>query len=261
MINLDQHQKEIQQNLRSWHTKPLLQQIYAGFYKRILALIDPQIPGAVLEIGSGIGNLKTHYPSAICSDLFPNPWLDLVCDGYDLPFANASISHLVLFDVFHHLQAPRAFVKEARRVLTTSGRLIIFDPYISLASFPVYGLLHHEPVSWRKPIDQTETAPRPRAYYAAQGNATRLFFGREVERLPCRSAPAKAGPREPHILNAWEILHAEAFAAFSYLLSGGYSKPAVYPAGLLSTLQALDAKLSRWPRLFASRCLITLTPC
>ena len=122
MIDLDQHQKEIQQNLRSWETKPLLQQIYAGFYKRIVALIDPQISGAVLEIGSGIGNLKSHFPAAVCSDLFPNPWLDLVCDGYELPFGEASISHLVLFDVFHHLEAPRAFFKEARRVLAHGFR-------------------------------------------------------------------------------------------------------------------------------------------
>lgn len=251
MIDLDQHQKEIQQNLRSWQDKPLLQQIYASFYKRIVALIDPQIAGTVLEIGSGIGNLKTHFPAAICSDLFPNPWLDLVCDGYELPLAPSTISHLVLFDVFHHLETPRAFLKEARRVLAPAGRLIIFDPYISLASFPVYGLLHHEPVALRKPIEQAELAPRPRAYYAAQGNATRLFFAPKKER---------ERPTAPQILQGWRIIHVEAFAAFSYLLSGGYSKPAVYPSRLLRALQALDAKLSRWPRLFGGRCLVALTP-
>jgi len=249
MIDLDQHQKEIQQNLRSWQAKPLLQQIYAGFYRRIVGLIDPQVSGTVLEIGSGIGNLKAHFPAAICSDLFPNPWLDLVCDGYELPFAHSSISNLVLFDVFHHLEMPRAFLKEARRVLARGGRLIIFDPYISLSSFPVYGLLHHEPVAWKQPINTAETAPRIRAYYAAQGNATRLFFGGKDERA-----------REQDILQDWRVVHSEAFSAFSYLLSGGYSKPATYPARLLSRLQALDAKLSHWPRLFGGRCLIALTP-
>src|SRR5947207_7180096 len=175
-MQLEQHQVEIEKNLRFWQSKPLLQEIYAGFYRRIVAQIDPTIRGAVLEIGSGIGNLKTHFPGAICSDLFPNPWLDLVCDGYELPFANASISHLVLFDVFHHLERPRAFLNEARRVLTIGGRLIVFDPYISLLSFPVYGLLHHEPVAWRSPIDlRTEPPPQPRGYYPAHGNAPRLL--------------------------------------------------------------------------------------
>lgn len=242
-MELDQHQTEIQKNLKFWQNKPLLQRIYAGFYTRIVQLIDPAITGAALEIGSGIGNLKTHYPPALCSDLFPNPWLDLVCDGYELPFADSSLSHLVLFDVFHHLETPWAFLKEAQRVLGSGGRLIIFDPYISLASFPVYGLLHHEPVAWSQPIQTTQLAPRPRGYYAAQGNATRLFFGRN---------PSDA-------FKGWKILHAEAFAAFSYLFSGGYSKPAVYPASMLSFVQTVDRGLSCCPKIFGGRCLVALT--
>jgi len=243
LIDQEQHQAEIQQNLRFWQSKPLLQEIYAGFYRRIVRLIDPKIPGIILEVGSGIGNLKAHYPGAICSDLFPNPWLDLVCDGYDLPFAEASLSHLVLFDVFHHLQTPSAFLKEARRVLVPGGRLILFEPYISLASFPVYGLLHHEPVGWRKPIEMSDVAPMPRSYYAAQGNATRLYF--------------RANQATP--IKGWKVAHAEAFSAFSYLLSGGYSKPAIYPRSCLPVLLAIDRRLSRWPNLFGGRCLVALS--
>src|SRR5260370_11865132 len=139
-------------------------------------MIDQGRPGQIVEVGSGIGNLKAHLPRAVCTDLFPNPWLDLVCDGYELPFTDGSISHLVLFDVFHHLRAPRAFFKEARRVLSASGRLILFEPYISWSSYPVYGLLHHEAVALRQPISLAEVLPLPRDYYAAQGNATPLFF-------------------------------------------------------------------------------------
>ena len=57
MTPLDQHQVEIQKNLRAWNAKPLLQKIYASFYQQIIPLIAPQIPGRILEIGSGIGNL------------------------------------------------------------------------------------------------------------------------------------------------------------------------------------------------------------
>jgi SAM-dependent methyltransferase len=238
----EQHQVEIQKNLRSWEAKPLLQQVYASFYRHILALIDPRLPGRVVEIGSGIGNLKAHVPSAICTDLFANPWLDLVCDGYELPFTDASLSHLVLFDVFHHLRAPNAFLREARRVLAPGGRLIFFEPYISWASLPVYGLLHHEPVALKEPINPAVSLPRPRDYYAAQGNATRLFFRREIPGWP----------------EGWEVFHARAFSSFSYLLSGGYSKPALYPAGCLGFMQRCDEFLSRWPRLFGARCLVGL---
>jgi SAM-dependent methyltransferase len=240
---LGRHQAEIRRNRQSWERKPLLREIYRGFYARILAQIDRAVPGRVVEIGSGIGNLREHFPEALATDLFPNPWLDLACDGYELPFRAGSLSHLILFDVFHHLEAPAAFLREARRALSESGRLVIFDPYISLASWPAYGLFHHEPIAWNQPVNLKETHPRPRHYYAAQGNATRLFFGRQ--------------PWRPE---AWSVLNAERFAAFAYLLSGGFSKPALYPKGLAGFWRGVDRVFSLAPALFGARCLVTLRP-
>jgi SAM-dependent methyltransferase len=241
---LAQHQVELERNLRAWNAKPLLRDIYAGFYRRIVALMDPAIPGRILEIGSGIGNLKAHLPSTVATDLFRNPWLDLVCDGYELPFRPASLSHLVLFDVFHHMRAPNAFLREARRVLTPAGRLILFEPYISWFSYPIYVLLQHEPVSLKGPINRAASLSRPRDYYAAQGNATRLFFRKEIPGWPA----------------GWRVYHAEGFSCFYYLLAGGYSKPASYPARWLETLRKFEVKLSRWPRVFGGRCLVGLRP-
>jgi SAM-dependent methyltransferase len=242
MTSLEQHQIEIEQNRRSWQNKPLLQRIYADFYDRILQRIEPSLPGAVVELGSGIGNLKAHLPRTITTDLFPNPWLDLACDAYRLPFAPRTVSHLILFDVFHHLERPRAFFDDARRVLTPGGRVILFEPFISATSYPVYGLLHHEPVAFGKEISAEERPPSAHAYYAAQGNATRIFFRREfLELLP-----------------GWIIAHAEAFSAFAYLFSGGYSKPALYPTACLPLLQRIDVALSRAARLFGGRCLVEL---
>ena len=235
-----QHQVEIAGNLRFWQEKKLLRRIYTGFYQRIVALIDPALPGVVVEIGSGVGNLKTHYPSAVATDLFPNPWLDLACDGYDLPFREQAVSHLILFDVFHHLRAPRAFLREARRVLVPGGRVIVFDPYISLLSWLAYGVFHHEPIAWRAPIDLSDSVKKPIDYYAAQGNATRLFF-RDTGKT---------------WLTGWQPVHAEVLASFSYLLSGGFSKPSLYPEAALPFLEFLDRGLSIAPRLFGARCLV-----
>jgi SAM-dependent methyltransferase len=242
--SLAQHQVEIQRNREAWLRKPLLQAIYAGFYRRILDQMDPTLPGRVVEIGSGIGNLRTHLPSAVRTDLFPNPWLDVACDGYELPFDAGTISHLVLFDVFHHLQAPNAFLMEARRVLAPRGRLILFEPFVSGCSRPIYALFHHEPLAMDEAIDLTDRCPKPRGYHAAQGNATRLFFWREAPGWP----------------EGWKVLRAEAFASFSYLLSGGFSKPGLYPAALLPAARRLDDLVSRWPRLFGARCLLVLQP-
>jgi SAM-dependent methyltransferase len=239
---LEQHQLEIERNRRAWESKPLLREIYHGFYREIARHIDPSISGAIVEIGSGIGNLKSQFPQAICTDLFPNPWLDLVCDGYELPFRDHSLSHLILFDVFHHLEAPFAFLKEARRVLNPQARLIIFEPYISLMGRLVFGLFHHEPIGMNAPIHRAESLPRPRAYYAAQGNATRLFF-RESE------------------IPGWTKSHSQIIGAFAYFLSGGFSKPALYPAAFLPLLLKLDSALrTAAPGIFGARCLIVLQP-
>jgi hypothetical protein len=131
------------------------------------------------------------------------------------------------------------------RVLTFGGRLIVFEPFISAASLPVYGLLHPEPVALRKPIDLRTTAPRAKRYYAAQGNATRLFF---------------SGQTPPGWSTCWRVLHREAFSGFAYLLSGGYSRPAFYPRACWGMLRRLDDLLSRWPRWFGARCLVVLQP-
>jgi hypothetical protein len=254
-LTLEQHQVEIARNRSCWQEKPLLQRIYGEFYRQIIALIDPAIPGQIVEIGSGMGNLKHHLPEALATDLFANDWLDLVCDGYELPFATGTLSHLILFDVFHHFQAPQAFLKEACRVLVSGGRLVLFEPYISWLSYPVYGLLHHEPVAWKQPISQAPELARPRVYYAAQGNATRMFFG-QTDCLLSPSLPSRGGKGDCR--SEWRIFCRKAWASFSYLLSGGFSKPALYPAAGWDLLRLLDAQLSHWPRIFGARCLIGL---
>jgi SAM-dependent methyltransferase len=239
---LTQHQVEIERNLRAWERKPLLRQIYAGFYDRVLQVMDRSLPGAIVEIGSGIGLLKKRLPEAIATDLFPNPWLDIVCDGYELPFAARTVSHLILFDVFHHLRAPRAFLREAGRVLAPGGRVIMFEPFISTLSYPVYAWLHHESAVLNEEISAAEVLARPRDYYSAQANATRLFFNGD---------PATR-------FEGWAVFHREAFASFAYLLSGGFSRPAVYPSAILPICGKVDRWLSRWPRLFGARCVVGL---
>lgn len=243
-MDIEKHQIEILRNKHAWESKRLLRVIYGSFYNQIVALIDPRLNGKIVELGSGVGNLKSAIPNAICTDLFPNPWLDTVCSAYAMPFENGSVSHLVLFDVFHHLERPNAFFKEARRVLTEGGHIIIFEPYISAVSMAIYGLLHHEPVAWNASINFSDNAPLEDRYYAAQGNATRLFFRTETEKW----------------LGGWEVFHKQQIVSFSYLLSGGYSKPAMYPETALPLMQKIDAMLSQLPLLFAARCLIGLTP-
>ena len=114
---------------------------------------------------------------------------------------------------------------------------------MSITSRIVYSLFHHEPIAWDNPIHLGDDVPPEERYYAAQGNATRLFFRRSVDEW----------------LSGWTMFHREPVVSFSYLFSGGYSKPAMYPESFLPFVQNIDQVLARWPSLFAARCLIGLT--
>jgi len=185
-------------------------------------------------------NLKAHLPGAISTDLFANPWLDLACDGYDLPFKDGSLSHLVLFDVFHHLRARTHSPRSAPGV-DALGRIVLFEPYISWSSFPVYGLLHHEPVAWRQP----STSPmlcRVRAITTPLRATPRASFF---------AAKFRAGRRV-----GWSFMRMPSAVQLSPFRR-------VQPARALSdalpaAIQHCDQLLSRGRGFFGARCLVGL---
>jgi SAM-dependent methyltransferase len=244
-IEVGQHNLEIQANTEHWRRKPLLRQVYRDFYSEIACELRSDLPGETVEIGSGIGNLKTVVPEALATDIFPNPWLDRVENAYALSFEDGSVANLILFDVWHHLEYPGTALTEFHRVLAPEGRLIIFDPAMGILGRIVYGFFHHEPLAlgdeirWRAPAD---FSPEKMTYYAAQGNAQRIFFSDE-------------GAGE---LDDWRTVRRSLFAGIPYVASGGFRGPQLYPQVLLPTLRVIDRVASRVPALFATRLLVTL---
>jgi len=248
MTDQEQHNHEIWINLNKWNDKPLLQKIYHDFYKRIKNQLNYQISGKIVELGSGIGKIKEIINECITTDIFPNHWIDQSENAYSMSFENESVSNLILFDVFHHIQYPGEAFKEFYRVLKKKGRLIIFDPDISLLGFLVYGLFHHEPVAFFKkiiwhPIPGSNLTETP--YYAAQGNASRIFYYH-------RKRYSK------FLLNKWKIQNIKRISAISYVASGGYKKKQLYPAKHYHKMRQIDKLLDVFPLLFSTRILIVI---
>jgi SAM-dependent methyltransferase len=245
MSDIAQHNIEIHENLAHWRRKPLLREVYSGFYREIAARLAGRPSGPVVECGSGIGNLKSVIPEALATDLFPNPWIDRTENVYALSFADRSVAALILFDVFHHLEHPGAALTEMHRVLAPGGRVVLFEPGAGLLGRVVLGLFHHEPLALRDPIAWDAPAgwdPHSNRYYAAQGNAWRIFRrGEHRDRL--------AG---------WQIREVTCFPALAWLLCGGFRGPSLCPRFVLPLLRLVEGGLARVPRLGATRLLVVL---
>src|SRR5262245_3428616 len=93
--DIAQHNREIHENLERWQKKTLLRRIYANFYAEIARRIQREQAGLIVEIGSGIGNLKQAVPESIATDLFKNPWLDQVENAYALTFHDRTVGNLI----------------------------------------------------------------------------------------------------------------------------------------------------------------------
>lgn len=242
-----QHLTEIEETRNLWQSKPVLRDVYDAFYQEIARHLDSQCPGLIVEIGSGIGQIKERIPACVTTDLFANPGIDRVESAYQLSFKDGEVGQLILFDVWHHLQFPGAVLREFRRVLHPEGRIILLEPAMGLFGRVAFGWFHHEPLGLADAIDWEPRAGFDAAkhdYYAAQGNAWRMFVRHEdVGRL--------AG---------WRVSEVRLMTALSYLVSGGFRGPQLCPRSLLPLVRLSDWLLSPLDRLLASRMLVVLRP-
>lgn len=248
MVNtpVTQHNAEIALNRQYWDAKPLLQIIYADFYRLIAAAFNTTTGEGILEIGSGIGAIKTVLPKCTTSDLFENPWLDRVESAYSISLPNQSLNGILLFDVWHHLRFPSLALREFARVLKPGGKVVLFEPAMGLLGRLIYGLFHHEPLGFGDKItwDHPEGQLPALDYYAAQGNCWRMF-------------KTQADPLPKHL--PFTVSGVRTMSAISYAASGGFSKPQLYPTFCYRPITKLEKVLDLVPSVFATRMIVVLT--
>jgi SAM-dependent methyltransferase len=244
MTDFERHNDEIQQNIEFWAKKPILHTIYDEFYSIIAKNINRSIDGKIVEIGSGAGNLKKYVPNCICTDAFNNPWIDQVENAYELSFKDNEVSNIILFDVWHHLEYPTSALDEFKRVLKKQGRIIIFEPCISLLGWIVYGIFHPEDVGWFRKINTNNNIIdlNNLSYYAAQGNASRFFLQKKYN----------------NHLAGFSITGIAKIPAIAYVLSGGYSKKQMFSDRYYPKIKKIESFVKGMPSLFATRLSIVL---
>jgi SAM-dependent methyltransferase len=231
------------ENRFQWQRKPVLRAIYGDLYRRMAAHCAP---GRTLEIGGGSGNFKEYATDVLASDIAFAPWLDLVADAQSLPVAARSLGNIVMFDVLHHLEFPRAFFAEAARVLRPGGRIVMVEPAITLASWPFYRFVHPEPVRMGEdPLREGRPSAGRDPFDANQAFPT-LLATRHRQRF------AALFPRLEFIRVDWLSL-------FAYPLSGGFRPWSAIPAGMVADVLRLESVLAPWlGRIMGFRLLLVI---
>jgi len=231
------------ENRFQWQRKPVLRAIYGDLYRRMAGQC---VPGRTLEIGGGSGNFKEYAADVVASDIAFAPWLDLVADAQLLPIAAGSLANIVMFDVLHHLEFPRAFFAEATRVLSPGGRVVMVEPAITAASWPFYRFVHPEPVRMGDdPLREGRPQQRRDPFAANQAFPT-LLATRHRHRF------AALFPR-------LDLIRVEWLSLFAYPLSGGFRPWSAIPVGMVADVLRLESRLVPWlGRLMAFRMLMVV---
>jgi SAM-dependent methyltransferase len=211
----------------AWDNKPLLRRVYNDIYDRIAAL---RVDGLTLEIGGGIGQFKNRFPDVISTDIQSAPWLDVVADAQKLPFADNSISNIVMVDVLHHVEFPLLFLRDAARVLRPGGRCVMVEPAITWGSTLFYRFFHPEPVRMSvDPLQEGAPAAGRDPYESNQAIPT-LLAGRERGRLA-------------QLIPSLSIVRTDWFSLVTYPISGGFRPWSLLPDRIGRYVLAMEKKL------------------
>lgn len=222
-------------------SKPFLRRIYEEWYTQIGAYV-PEGPGKVLEIGSGPGFFHRHLPELITSDFIGVKHVSVVLDARALPFESGALRGVVATDVLHHVNRPRSFFAETARCVRAGGRIVLIEPWNSAWSGWIYRHLHHEPfVPEAAEWEFATTGPLS----GANGALPWIMFERDLEQLQ-------------NEFPQWRLISLQPFMPLRYLLSGGFTAPALVPAFTFGFWRRVDGFLSRLSREMSMFALIVL---
>jgi SAM-dependent methyltransferase len=135
---------DIDGNYQVIRNKPFLSRLYADFYEEIRLAMPAMVQGFVVELGAGAGFLKNHLPQLISGDVLPSRFIDVCFDARNLPFKPNSLKGIVMLNVFHHIPSAELFLTDAQRCLKRGGVIVMIEPWITVWSYLIYKLLHHE---------------------------------------------------------------------------------------------------------------------
>jgi SAM-dependent methyltransferase len=216
--------------------RPLLKHCYDLWYKKLLLNYKSQgnMPGLLIELGSGGSQLKSHIPNLITSDVIAGI-ADQVIDGQRLPFENESIRALFLTHAFHHIPDVRKFLNEANRCLKNGGLINLIEVANTPFARFFFKNFHPEPFLNKK------------VEWAFDQEHSMLDSNQALSWIVFKRDLSLFNAEFPNL----EIEVIEYLPWLSYLLSGGVTKRNVIPSILVNPILFLEKILSPLRPIFA----------
>lgn len=236
----------VETHRRVWARKQHLRAVYGRYHDLILAHCPRE--ARVLELATGLGHLteaarERGHARWLATDILPVRDAGLRCDATALPFASASLDRIVFIDMLHHLGAPKAFAREAGRVLRPGGEVVCVEPWITLASYPFWRYVHHEGCDLSRDVEHPFPAGAGKAAYEGDGGLATLV----VKKIPAE---------EWQRLGFKEVT-ATPFNDYAYLSTRGFQETSDAPGVVFGALRlGLDRALSPFARWLGLRALI-----
>jgi SAM-dependent methyltransferase len=222
------------QSRAKWEQTETLRAWYHNTYEQMARYFTGP---RVLEVGSGIGVMKSRYPEVTTSDVVKSPFVDLEVSAYAIPRAPAWDT-VCAVDVLHHLERPTDFLASAAEALAPGGRIVLVEPAATMGGRLFYRLFHHEP------MDLSRAGP---PFVFSAGDAEEfsnmaIAYGMFERHASCM---------EPLLSESGLRLRSVSYRdLLAYPLTGGFSQPAlVSPTTLhyiLRIEKLLPAGIVRW---------------
>lgn len=220
--------------------KKQLNILYRAFYRELLSGFS--LRQKVVELGSGGGFIKQVRPNTITSDVLQAPGVDAVFQAEKIPFTSMSVDGFVMLNVFHHIKDPQKALAEMSRTLKVKGKIVMIEPWNSPFGRFVYTHFHHEVFD---PHSKSWKIKGKKRMTDANGANPWIIFVRDRTLFHKLFPELTIRAVRPH-------------TPFSYLLSGGLSRPAMIISPLMRVLIKVEEKLCKYFPFFSMFVTITI---
>jgi len=118
----------------------------------VLGWLEQKIKEPIcLVIGSGgIGIAGADPARTLYSDVAHGPYVDIICDAHDLPFAESVFDLVICVAVLEHVVDPQRCVAEIHRVLRPGGRVFAVTPFLQPVHMGAHDFTRFTPIGHRR---------------------------------------------------------------------------------------------------------------